>query len=57
MTTMIHLKHPAQIDYIAIVDLETLAPKLQLGKGEVILIPLAVRFGSTRLIDNIIVRS
>ncbi|MEI7907480.1 MAG: pantoate--beta-alanine ligase, partial [Bacteroidota bacterium] len=43
------------IDYVEIVDAETLETKKTLNSGETILIPLAVRFGSTRLIDNIIV--
>lgn len=43
----------AQIDYIAIVDAETLLAPEQLENR--VLIALAVRFGKTRLIDNIIV--
>jgi len=54
MTAMILSKHPTKIDYIAIVDAETLELKQMLTQGDTVLIPLAVRFGSTRLIDNII---
>ena len=43
----------AKIDYISIVDLDNLQPIQKItGKA---LIALAVRFGQTRLIDNIIV--
>ncbi len=55
MTAMIRQKNSSQIDYIAVVDSETLEEKQQLRTGETVLIPLAVRFGSTRLIDNIII--
>jgi pantoate--beta-alanine ligase len=41
----------AEIDYAAVVDAETLKPVREL-KGEV-LVALAVRFGTTRLIDNL----
>jgi pantoate--beta-alanine ligase len=41
----------AAVDYVEIVDADTLAPVSNLA-GE-ILIALAVRFGSTRLIDNL----
>ncbi|MDD8019516.1 MAG: pantoate--beta-alanine ligase [Bacteroidota bacterium] len=56
MKRMIQSKNPSAIDYIAIVDSETLQPKNKLAKGDSLLIPLAVRFGTTRLIDNITVR-
>lgn len=55
MTTMIHSKNPTQIDYITAVDSESLQPKQLLEKGETVLFLLAVRFGTTRLIDNSIV--
>lgn len=42
----------ANIDYIVIVDAETLAPIDAISKSAVVL--LAVRFGKTRLIDNMI---
>lgn len=54
METMIKAKHPSQIDYIEIVDAETLEQKTDLRNGDHILVPLAVRFGTTRLIDNIL---
>jgi pantoate--beta-alanine ligase len=41
----------AQLDYAAIVDANSLKPLIRL-KGEV-LVALAVKFGTTRLIDNI----
>jgi len=44
----------ARIDYVNIVDLETLEP-LETLRGEV-LVALAVFFGSTRLIDNVILQ-
>ena len=55
MTTMIHSKNPTQIDYITAVDSESLQPKQLLEKGETVLFLLAVRFGTTWLIDNSIV--
>jgi pantoate--beta-alanine ligase len=55
MKEMILANNPSQIDYIEIVDAENLETKNSLNVGETVLIPLAVRFGSTRLIDNIVV--
>ncbi len=55
MTALIRSKNPTQIDYIAVVDSVQLQPQQLLKEGETVLIPLAVRFGATRLIDNIIV--
>ncbi|MEP6850053.1 MAG: pantoate--beta-alanine ligase [Acidobacteriota bacterium] len=43
----------AETDYIAVVDRETLQPIDKIGDNET-LIALAVRFGSVRLIDNIL---
>lgn len=54
MRALIQSKNPAQIDYIEIVDAATLQSKSTLSIGEEVLIPLAVRFGSTRLIDNVL---
>jgi len=54
MDQLISATQPTQIDYIEIVDAATLERKQELRNGEKILIPLAVRFGSTRLIDNAI---
>lgn len=44
----------AQIDYIAVVDNETLAPVERIGE-DAVLIAVAVRFGDTRLIDNTVI--
>ncbi len=46
-----HLK----IDYVEIVDAETLAPVVELKSHRKILIALAVFFGKTRLIDNFLI--
>lgn len=54
MRKIIKSANTAKIDYISIVDTENLKPLKRL-KGE-ILIALAVYFGRTRLIDNIIIR-
>ncbi|MHB1050435.1 MAG: pantoate--beta-alanine ligase [Bacteroidota bacterium] len=56
MTDMVRAKGASQIDYIEIVDAGDLTAKESLQSGDTVLIPLAVRFGTTRLIDNIIVR-
>jgi pantoate--beta-alanine ligase len=52
MTTLLEKIPQARIDYIALVDPETLTP-VETIQGK-ILIALAVNIGSTRLIDNII---
>lgn len=54
MKQMIMLKNPAAIDYSEIVDADSLEPVKTIRPGQTILIVLAVRFGTTRLIDNII---
>ncbi len=46
----------AQIDYIALVDGETLEPVEKVGDRPV-LIAVAVRFGEIRLIDNVVINS
>jgi pantoate--beta-alanine ligase len=46
----------ATIDYLSVADAATLEEVEQLTPGKDVLISLAVRFGSTRLIDNIPVR-
>lgn len=51
---IIHSGSPAQIDYIAFVDPSTFNEVQNLKSPEVIVL-LAVRFGTTRLIDNIII--
>ncbi|NMB34600.1 MAG: pantoate--beta-alanine ligase [Clostridium sp.] len=53
ITRTIKLEKGAQIEYIALVDVNTLGP-IDFLSGKV-LIALAVKFGRTRLIDNIIV--
>lgn len=55
MKRMIEAKKETAIDYIEIVDSETLQHLSTIEKGKTILIPLAVRFGATRLIDNILI--
>ena len=52
MTTMIQKESLAKIDYISISDTETLAELKTISKSA--LVSMAVRFGNTRLIDNII---
>ncbi len=53
MTKMIQEKPKAAIDYISIVDVETLKEIEEINKDT--LIALAVKFGKTRLIDNVMV--
>jgi len=55
MRGLIQAVKSAKIDYVAIVDPVTLEPVAEI-RGEV-LIPLAVRIGKTRLIDNVIVKT
>ena len=43
----------AKVDYVAVVDNETLEPVERIGE-DAVLIAVAVRFGNTRLIDNTI---
>ena len=52
MTTVIQKEPLAKIDYISISDTETLAGLKTIEKSA--LVSMAVRFGKTRLIDNII---
>ena len=49
---MIEAEPLAKIDYVAIVDAETLGPIETIERPAVLL--LAVRIGSTRLIDNVV---
>ena len=53
MTEIIEKSSLARIDYISIVDNELLQPVEQINRP--VLVALAVNFGSTRLIDNILV--
>jgi len=55
MRGLIQAVKSAKIDYVAIVDPVTLEPVAEI-RGEV-LIPLAVRIGKTRLIDNVVVKT
>lgn len=54
MKELIRKKKSAKIDYIAIVDLDTLKPLYKVTEN--CLIALAVWIGKTRLVDNIIIR-
>lgn len=47
----------ARVDYVSVADDETLEELESVAPGQSVLVSLAVRFGSTRLIDNIQVRS
>ena len=42
-----------RVDYVSAADGETLEEKSAFAPGEKVLLSLAVRFGTTRLIDNI----
>jgi pantoate--beta-alanine ligase len=53
LTETIRREQAARIDYIEIVDAETLEPAPDAGEGR--LVALAAQFGRTRLIDNMIV--
>ncbi len=53
MENIIGMSHPESIEYISAVDYETLAP-VDSFNGKTV-VALAVYFGSTRLIDNMIV--
>src|SRR5262249_51270194 len=54
MTALIESTPGAVLDYAAVVEFETLRPLDRL-RGEVLL-ALAVKFGSTRLIDNTLIQ-
>lgn len=56
MEELIKSKPTAKIDYIAIVEPNTLEKVQELLEGKEYLIALAVRIGSTRLIDNTLVK-
>jgi len=55
MTALIESKKDAKIEYINIVDMDDLKSVKKISKN--CLIALAVRFGGTRLIDNMVIRS
>ncbi len=46
----------AAIDYVSVADAESLEPLSSLPPGRTVLVSLAARFGTTRLIDNIQIR-
>ena len=46
----------AAIDYVSVADADTLDPLVTLSPGASVLVSLAARFGTTRLIDNIHIR-
>jgi len=53
MEVMIRTETSAVIDYISIADAVSLEEQTSLRSGQHVLISLAARFGSTRLIDNV----
>jgi pantoate--beta-alanine ligase len=55
MRTLITTQSSGQVDYISIAHGETLQEMTRCNEGVPLLVSLAVRFGSTRLIDNITV--
>ena len=55
MKAMIRSRSSAIIDYVSIGDADTLDEQYECLPGRSLLISLAARFGTTRLIDNIIV--
>jgi pantoate--beta-alanine ligase len=54
MTKLISVQPSARIDYISIADAQTLNELPTLTEKTAALVSLAVRIGSTRLIDNLI---
>ncbi len=55
MKRLISSKNSAKLDYIAVVEPETLSPVTRLRDHQAVLVALAVRIGSTRLIDNTVI--
>jgi len=55
MEAIIKSGNPSQIDYIAFIDPETYE-EVKIIKPPEVLVALAVRFGTTRLIDNMLVK-
>jgi pantoate--beta-alanine ligase len=55
MKQIIGSKRSANIDYISVADADTLEELENLHEGMSLLVSLAVRFGTTRLIDNILI--
>lgn len=54
MTSMITGRSSGVVDYISVADVETLREAPTLHPGKTVLVSMAVRFGTTRLIDNIV---
>ncbi len=54
LTETIESESRARLDYAEVADAETLASLTQLTPGRRAIGLLAVRFGSTRLIDNLV---
>lgn len=54
VVSFIRAEQQAQIDYVEVVDSETLQPVEMIGREAVVLV--AARFGKTRLIDNTVLR-
>ncbi len=53
----LHTAPDARVQYVEVVDTEALKPVHALAPGQEALVALAVFFGDTRLIDNVIVRA
>jgi pantoate--beta-alanine ligase len=53
LRSMILAESSGTIDYVSLADAETLKEKENLSAGDEVLLSLAVRFGGTRLIDNL----
>jgi pantoate--beta-alanine ligase len=53
MREMIERESSGRIDYLSIADAASLEERADFGPGDGLLVSLAVRFGQTRLIDNI----
>ena len=54
MADLIHARSAGRIDYVSIADADTLEEQESLKEGSRVMVSLAVRFSSTRLIDNIV---
>jgi pantoate--beta-alanine ligase len=53
LTSMISTESSGSVDYVSLADAEMLEEKESLSAGDEVLLSLAVRFGGTRLIDNL----
>ena len=56
MKKMIASQSSAQIDYVSIADPTTLKELSSIDANEAVLVSLAVRIGSTRLLDNLVIK-